>query len=102
MGVPTHCNGSGNGGTGGGRGKYLPPPEHVCAIHCNPSHHGVVFGSGAESGNAPIQAMVGTYRPGYHGYHGGGVRLGGEGGYGGGLIGAGGRGIVGEGQTTDI
>ena len=67
VGVTTHWSGSGNGGTGGDRGIYRSPPEHGDTIHCDPSYHGIVFGGGAEARNAPIQVMVGTARPGYHG-----------------------------------
>ena len=49
-------------------GIYQPPPEHGHTIHCDLSYHGLVSGSGAETGNAPIQAMVGADRPGYTGY----------------------------------
>ena len=84
MGVPTHWSGAGNGGTGGDRGIYHPPPEDGCAINCKPSYHGIVFGGGAEFGNAPIKEMMGTDRPVYNGYQGGaGSRIGEEG-YGGG------------------
>ena len=41
------------------------------ALYCDPSYHGLVFGGGAEAGNAPIQAMMGAARPGYTGYQGG-------------------------------
>ena len=67
MGVPTHWSGVGKGGTGGYWGIYRPPLEYGCAIHCDPSYYGLVFGSRAEAGNVPIQAMVGTARPEYHG-----------------------------------
>ena len=56
--VPTHWSGAGNGETRGNRGIYHPPPEHGRAIHCDPSYHRLVFGGGADSGNAPIQDMV--------------------------------------------
>ena len=59
------------GGTRGDQGLYRLPSEHSHTINCNPSYHGLVFGSGAESGNAPIQGMVGASRPGYHGKKGG-------------------------------
>ena len=78
VGVPTHWSGAGNGGTGGDRGLYRPLSEHGCAIHCDPSYHGLVFGGGAESRNLPIWVMVGSARPGYYedkgrtGIHGGG------------------------------
>ena len=54
MGVPTHRGGAGNGGTEGYWGIYCPPPEHVYAIHCDLSYHGLVSGSVAEARNAPI------------------------------------------------
>ena len=90
----------GNGGTGGDRGLSRPPPEHVRAIYRNPYYHGLVFCSGSESGNAPIQAMVGAACPGYHGDKGRiGSRVGGGGGEvdGGGRIGGGCRRRVGQG-----
>ena len=71
MGIPTRWGGTGNGGTGVDWGIYFPPSEHGCTIHCDPSYHVNVFGRGEESGNAPIQAMVGAARPGYPGYQGG-------------------------------
>ena len=81
VGVPTHWSGADNGGTGKYWGIYLPLPEHGCAIRYDPSYRGLVFGGGAENGNAPIQAMVGTARPVYHGDQGGpGSRRGGGGG----------------------
>ena len=67
MGVLTHWIIVGNIGTGGYWGIYHPPLEHGCAIHCDPSYYGLVFGSRAEVGNVLIQAMVGTSRPEYHG-----------------------------------
>ena len=70
VGVPTHWSGADNGGIGGDRGIYCPPPEHGRAIYCDPSYHRLMFGRGAESGNAPIQEMVGTARPEYHEYQG--------------------------------
>ena len=84
QGVPTYWGGAGNGGTGGDRGIYLLPPEHGRAINCNPSDHGLVFGGGEEAGNLYFQAMVGAYRPGYHGDQGGSGSRGGGGGYEGG------------------
>ena len=84
VGVPNHWSGAGNGGTGGDRGIFCPPPEHRRAIHCDPSYHGLVSSDRAEYGNAPIQAMVGTSRPGYHGDQGGADICGGTGGDGGG------------------
>ena len=66
MGVPTHWGGAINGGTGGDWGIYRLLPEHGCAIHSDPSYHGLVSSSGAEVGNAPVQAMVGASCPGYH------------------------------------
>ena len=39
VGVPTHWGSTGNGGTGGDWGVYLPPPEHFCAVHFYPSYH---------------------------------------------------------------
>ena len=60
VGIPTHWSGAVNGGTGGDRGIYLPPPEHGRAIQCEPSYHGIVFGGRSEAGNAPIQVMVGA------------------------------------------
>ena len=71
MGVPTHWDGDGNGGTGGDWGVYLPLPENGCTTHCDSYYHGLVFSSRAESRNAPIQAMVGSARPGYPGDTGG-------------------------------
>ena len=79
---------------------YCPPPENSCAIHYEPSYHGFEIGGGAEAGNAYIQAMVGTARPGYHGNQdgaGGRGKGGGEGQVGG--VGVGGR-VGGGGQTT--
>ena len=67
MGVPTHWSGVGNSGTGGYWGIYRPPLEYRCAIHFDPSDYELVFGSGAEASNVPIQAMVGTALPEYHG-----------------------------------
>ena len=67
MSVPNHWGGAGNGGTGGDRGIYHPPLEQGLTIYCDLSYHGLVSGDGAESGNAPIQAMVGASRPGYPG-----------------------------------
>ena len=58
VGVPTHWVGTGNGVIGGDWGVYCLPPKHICTIHCDPSYHGLVFGSGEEAGNAPIQTMV--------------------------------------------
>ena len=70
-------------------------------MHCDPSYHGLVFGGGVEAGNAPIQAMVGSDLPGYHGDQGGACSHGGGGGDRGGIIGDGGRGIVGAGWMTE-
>ena len=67
MGVPTHWGGSGNGWTGGDWGVYCPPPQLGFAIHCNSYYQRLVSGGGAESGNSPIQAMVGAARPVYTG-----------------------------------
>ena len=61
-----------------------------------------MFCGGADAGNAPIQVMVGTYRPGYNEDQGRAGSRGGEGGDRGGRIGFGGRGRVGEGWTTEI
>ena len=63
IGVPTHWGGSGNGWTGGDWGVYCPPPQLGFAIHCNSYYQRLVSGGGAESGNSPIQAMVGAARP---------------------------------------
>ena len=80
VGVPTHWSGAGNGGIGGDRDIYFLSPEHSHAINCDPYYHGLVFGGGADTGNAPTQAMVGTSRPEYHGDQGGaGIRGGGGG-----------------------
>ena len=71
MGVYTHRGGAGNGGAGGDRGVYHPPPEQGCTVHCNSSYHGLLSGGGAEVGTAPIQAMVGAARSEYPGDNGG-------------------------------
>ena len=71
MGVYTHWGGASNGGTGGDRGVYQPPPEHGRTIHCEPFYHGLVSGGGEESGNAPIQEMMGAAHPVYPGDKGG-------------------------------
>ena len=67
MGVPTYWSGADNGGIVGYRGIYCSPPEHGHAIHCDLSYHELVFCGGGDAGNAPIQEMVVTDRPGYHG-----------------------------------
>ena len=67
MGVPTHWGGASNCGTGGDWGIYFPPPEHGIKIHCDFSDNGIVSDRGAESGNVPIQAMVGSACPVYPG-----------------------------------
>ena len=67
VGVTTHWSGAVNFGTGEDRGIYHPPQEHGCAIHFDSTYNVLVFGGGAEAGNSPIQEMVGTARPGYHG-----------------------------------
>ena len=83
VGVPTHWSGAGNSQNGGDRGIYHPLPEHGREIHYNQSYHRILFCGGAEAGNAPIQAMVETARPVYHGDQGrAGIRRG-EGGDGG-------------------
>ena len=64
-------------------------------MHCDPSYHGLVFGGRAESGNAPIQAMVGASHPGYHEDKDRAGSCGGGGGDRGGRIGGGGIGRVG-------
>ena len=66
MGVPTNWSGVGDDGYRGYRVIYPLPQEHDRAIHCDLSYHGLVFGGGAESRNAPIQVMVGTDHLGYH------------------------------------
>ena len=71
MGVHTHWGGSDNGRTRGDRGKYRPPPQHGCAIHCNLYYHGILSVIRAEAGNAPIDARVGAARPVYTGDKGG-------------------------------
>ena len=71
VGVPIHWGGAGKCGTGGDWGIHCSPLENGCAIHDNPSYHGLVVGFGAEAGNAPIQVMVGESRPVYHGDKGG-------------------------------
>ena len=75
--VSTHWCGSENGRTGGDRGIYCPPPEHGCTIYCDSSYHGFVSGGGVESGNSPIQAMLGASCLGYPGDKGGAFRSGG-------------------------
>ena len=50
---------------------YLPPLEHGCAIHCDPSYRGLVFGGGVEARNVPTQSMVRKACPGYPGDKGG-------------------------------
>ena len=65
MGVYTNWGGAGNGGAVGDLGVYPPPPEHGRTVHCDSFYHGLVSGGGAESGTAPIQAMVGSVRSGY-------------------------------------
>ena len=76
--VPTHWGGSGNGRTGGDRGIYFPPPEHGCTIYCDSSYHGFVSGGGVESGNSPMQAILGESCLGYPGDKGGTFRSGGR------------------------
>ena len=84
MGVTTDWSGSGNGGPGGDWGIYLPPPEDIRSIHFELSYHVILFGVRTESGNAPIQAMVGAACPGYNGDKGGAGSHVGRGGDGGG------------------
>ena len=98
--VHTHWGGAGNGGTGGDWGIYCPPPEHGRTIHCYSYYHGLVFGGGAEDGNAPIQAMVGSAHPGYHGDKGRAVRHRGWGGGEGGRTRGIGRGRLGQGRMA--
>ena len=57
VGVPTHWGRAGNAGTGVDKVLYCLLPEHCHAIHCDTNNHGIVFGGGAESKNAPIQVM---------------------------------------------
>ena len=85
--VTTHWSGASNDGVGGDQGIYCLPPELGRTIHFDPSYHRLVFHDGADAGNAPIQEMMGTAHPGYHGDKGReGIRGGevGEGGGGGG------------------
>ena len=49
-------------GTALGGDLHIPPPEHVCTVHCNQSHNGPVSDGGAETGANDIQAVVGTGR----------------------------------------
>ena len=63
--VTTHWGGAGNGGTIGDWGIYLPPTEHGHTIHCGSSYHELVSVIRAETGNSPIQAMVGAARSRY-------------------------------------
>ena len=102
VGVPIHWSSAENDGTGGDRGIYLPPPEHGCTINFDLSYHGLMFGGVAESGNAPLQEMVGTSCSGYHEDQDRTCIHRGEGGDGGRRTGVGGRGRVGEGQTKEI
>ena len=59
MSVPTNWGVTGNGETGRDWGIYHQTLDHGCAVHFKPSYHGLVFDGGVESGNVPIQAMVG-------------------------------------------
>ena len=67
MGVPTHWGGSVICRSEGGQGIYCPLPEHGRRINCDTSYHGLASGGGAEAGNTPIQAMVGSNHPVYPG-----------------------------------
>ena len=67
LGVPIYWISAGSGWIGVDLVIYCPPPDHGSAIHCDLSYHGLVFGGGADSGNAPIQVVVVTAVLGYHG-----------------------------------
>ena len=73
------------------RDIYRLPLEHGHTINYDSSIHGLVSGGRAESENEPIQAMVGSSRPGNTGDKGRLCRSGGRGGDGGGKIGRRGR-----------
>ena len=55
MGVSTHWEGTGDGGSILDWGVYLPPPEHGCKIYCELSYPGLVFDGGAEASNVTIE-----------------------------------------------
>ena len=81
VGIPTHWGSSVNSGAVGDWSIYRPLPEHVREINCDLSYHELVFGGGAEAGNAPIQVIGGASRHGYHEDQGGaGICIGGVGG----------------------
>ena len=61
MGISTHWVGAGDGGTGRDWGVYLLPKEHSHTIHCGSSYHGLVSGSRAETKDAALAEMVGSY-----------------------------------------
>ena len=50
--------------TAGGGDLRLPPPEHVCIVHCDQEHYGTVSISGADTGAKDIQVVEGTRRSG--------------------------------------
>ena len=71
MGVYIYWGSTGNGGAGGYRGVYCPPPEHGHTVHCDSYYHGILSGGRAEAGTAPIQDMVVAFLSGYPGDKGG-------------------------------
>ena len=60
--VPTHWDGSGNGGTGGDRVIYRPLPEYGSTINCDSSYHGLVPGGGADQDRYQLCAFHFTGR----------------------------------------
>ena len=57
---PPMVEAMGGGGIRGGGDPLLPPPEHICTVHCYQAHYGPGPGGRASSGVKCVQAVVGT------------------------------------------